>query len=288
MLSNQNALQCYELIYSSAKAQEYGLWTVKFWRFLALRLQGLTLISFLFIPIQLPYGTIYLPECVLVLAYLHLKTIRVSFFAGIFLFFFASFVVFLVGAVLVLAFAILPVLCSFLLNCYSKQCVITIVLLATSTSNGWVLDVAWWQHSNTDCILVIGKVHHSYSSKTPSRPWVIIKPSGSVVCGHCTCMAGQGETCSHIVGTVLYWLHIYIRDKKPCTTKVNIWIEWTAVKDIIYLMLKDIDFTSAKKKLKCTYEGEGQQLVQQLVVLIVEHCMKNTLHTIISLLRYRF
>ena len=71
------------------------------------------------------------------------------------------------------------------------------------------------------------------------------------------CMAGQGETCSYI-GAVLYWLeiHISIRDHTPCTSKENTWIEPTAVKDITYLMLKYIDFTSAKKKLKCTHEGE--------------------------------
>ena len=61
------------------------------------------------------------------------------------------------------------------------------------------------------------------------------------------------------VGAVLYWLetHICIRDQTPCTSKENTWIDRTAVKDITYLILKDIDFTSAKKKLKYTHEGEG-------------------------------
>ena len=61
-------------------------------------------------------------------------------------------------------------------------------------------------------------------------------------------MAGQGETCFHF-GAVLYWLNIRIRDQSPCTSEVNIWIERTAVKYIPYLMLKDIDLTSGKKKL---------------------------------------
>ena len=46
--------------------------------------------------------------------------------------------------------------------------------------------------------LVVGKMYHTYSSKIPHRPWVIIKWSGSVVCGHRTCMAEQGQTCSHV------------------------------------------------------------------------------------------
>ena len=64
--------------------------------------------------------------------------------------------------------------------------------------------------------LDVGKVCHSYSSKTPLRPWEIIKSSGSVVCGHCMCMAGQGKICSH-VGAVLYWLwaHVRIRNHLP-------------------------------------------------------------------------
>ena len=34
----------------------------------------------------------------------------------------------------------------------------------------WVLNVGWWQYS--ECTLVVGKVCHNYSSKTPLRPWV--------------------------------------------------------------------------------------------------------------------
>ena len=43
---------------------------------------------------------------------------------------------------------------------------------------GCVLDVGWRKYDTSDCILVIGKVRHSYSSKTPLRPWVIIKSNG--------------------------------------------------------------------------------------------------------------
>ena len=50
------------------------------------------------------------------------------------------------------------------------------------------------------------------------------------------------------------WRHIFVSDS---TSKENTWFEPTTVKDIPYLMLKGTDFTSAEKKLKCTYEGEG-------------------------------
>ena len=79
-----------------------------------------------------------------------------------------------------------------------------------------------------------------------------MKSSGTVVCGHCTCMAGQGETCSH-VGAVLYWLEtrVRIREQTTCTSMENQWMVPTAMKDIPYLMLDEIDFTTAKKKMKC-------------------------------------
>ena len=117
---------------------------------------------------------------------------------------------------------------------------------------GWVLDIAWRHYVDSDCTLVTGKVRHSYSSKTPLRPWVIVRSNGSVVSGHCTCMAGQGETCSH-VGALLYWMEarVRIRENTPCTSQENKWLMPSSVKDIPYLMLKDIDFTSAEKKMKC-------------------------------------
>ena len=81
-----------------------------------------------------------------------------------------------------------------------------------------------------------GKVRQSYSSKTPLRPWVIVRSNDFVVSGHCTCMAGQGETCSH-VGALLYWMEarVRIRESTPCTSRENKWLMPSAVKDIPYI-----------------------------------------------------
>ena len=52
-----------------------------------------------------------------------------------------------------------------------------------------------------DCF---GNVSHSCAvSSTPLQPWVVIKSTGEVVCGHCMCMTGLAKTCSHI-GELLY------------------------------------------------------------------------------------
>ena len=62
---------------------------------------------------------------------------------------------------------------------------------------------------------------------------------------HCTCMAGLAETCSN-VGAVLHWVEtdVRVRNATPCTSKENKWLMPTPVKDIPYVELRDIDFTT--------------------------------------------
>lgn len=35
------------------------------------------------------------------------------------------------------------------------------------------------------------------------KVWVLAKMDGEIICGHCTCLAGLSETCSH-VGAICY------------------------------------------------------------------------------------
>ena len=118
-------------------------------------------------------------------------------------------------------------------------------------TSGWVLEVEWKKYSEEGIVLMIGRVRHSYAAnKTPLRPWVLVRCNGTVIVGHCTCMAGLAETCSH-VGAVLHWLEtaIRVRDETPCTSKENKWLMPTPTQTIPYLQLSDIDF-SAPKRLK--------------------------------------
>ena len=108
----------------------------------------------------------------------------------------------------------------------------------------WVLEVRWTDRQGREVVLIIGKVRHSFAaSKSPLRPWVIIHNNGTVVVGHCTCMAGLAETCSH-VGALLHWVENTIRMSKEvsCTSQSNEWIVPRAVKSIPYQQLKDIQF----------------------------------------------
>lgn len=73
---------------------------------------------------------------------------------------------------------------------------------------GWVIECKWKVFP--ECCVVIGKVNHNYAlSASHLQPWVVINNSGVVICGHCICMAGLGETCSH-VGALLYLLEYRI------------------------------------------------------------------------------
>jgi len=39
---------------------------------------------------------------------------------------------------------------------------------------------------------------------TPYNCWLVIEVDGVIVCAHCNCMAGLGETCTHIVAVLFY------------------------------------------------------------------------------------
>lgn len=117
-------------------------------------------------------------------------------------------------------------------------------------TSGWVLNVEWKKYQEENIVLILGKVRHSYAaSKAPLRPWVLVDSNGTVLVAHCTCMAGLAETCSH-VGAVLHWVEtaVRVRNDTPCTSKENRWLMPTPVKDIPYLELRNIDFTTPKRQ----------------------------------------
>uniref|UniRef100_A0AAV2K1T0 Uncharacterized protein n=1 Tax=Knipowitschia caucasica TaxID=637954 RepID=A0AAV2K1T0_KNICA len=51
----------------------------------------------------------------------------------------------------------------------------------------------------------MAKVHHSQAlSEPPLKPWVSLQRDGTVLCGHCTCEAGLGESVIVMPLTELY------------------------------------------------------------------------------------
>ena len=75
------------------------------------------------------------------------------------------------------------------------------------STDGWVDQVT--SHA-IDCgVLMTARVRHSQRiSATPVKPWVAEEEGGTIICAHCTCMAGLGEACSHIAALLLSWKQI--------------------------------------------------------------------------------
>ena len=112
--------------------------------------------------------------------------------------------------------------------------------------DGWVLETLWKFYSTSDTFLLIGKVQHFYALReTPLKPWVAIRKNGMVECGHCTCMAGLAETCSH-VAAILFWLEtaIHVHKETTCTSKPNSWLPPslpTARQKVPFITMEELD-----------------------------------------------
>ena len=118
--------------------------------------------------------------------------------------------------------------------------------------SGWVgdLSVCYVEDSNEKVILY-AKVRHSQSVKaSPVLPWVGVREDGTVICSHCTCMAGLGEVCSHIAA-VLFAVQTYNRlnKDKACTSQLCAWLP-PIMQNVKYTPIAEIDFTAPSTKRK--------------------------------------
>ena len=68
---------------------------------------------------------------------------------------------------------------------------------------GWVRSVLVKKVG--DKRLVAGKVNHSQKlAQSPLIPWIVAKKDGQILLAHCNCMAGLGESCTHVAS--LLWV----------------------------------------------------------------------------------
>ncbi len=90
-------------------------------------------------------------------------------------------------------------------------------------------------------------MRHSQSlSALPLKPWVGIKQSDCVRAAHCTCMAGLGEACSHVVG-LLFASEENSKMKKQtsCTSLPCSWLP-PSFQNVSYEPLAKINFSVSK------------------------------------------
>ena len=76
--------------------------------------------------------------------------------------------------------------------------------------------------------------HSQRLSEKPLTPWVIAEKHGKIFVGHCDCMAGLGETCSH-VASMLWAIEsgVRLRDSMTVTQKTAYWLIPNSVRGAI-------------------------------------------------------
>lgn len=110
-------------------------------------------------------------------------------------------------------------------------------------ANGWVREILSKKFGENRLLIV--KVNHSQRmSEKPLTPWVVCEKPGKVVSAHCNCMAGLGESCSH-VASLLWAIEAGCkrRDSLTVTEKKAYWVLPSAVKSVPYSRVKDIKFS---------------------------------------------
>ena len=78
---------------------------------------------------------------------------------------------------------------------------------------------------------------------------------GEILAAHCNCVAGLGETCSH-VASVLWASEAGVRQREllTVTDRRAYWVQPTYVNDIPYAPVRDINFTG-RKGFKAAHEN---------------------------------
>lgn len=84
--------------------------------------------------------------------------------------------------------------------------------------------------------------HSQKINEPPLNAWFIAAPDGSIDCGHCTCMAGVGEVCSHI-GALLFAVDFITQNKcnTSCTDVRSFW-NVPKVTKVDYKPIQEINF----------------------------------------------
>ncbi len=139
--------------------------------------------------------------------------------------------------------------------------------------DGWISNVSVVPVSTCPgAFLVTACVKHSQKlSATLVKPWVAVKQIGTVLCCHCTCMAGLGEACSHIA-SVLFALEANTQLKKrtSCTSLPCSWLP-PSFQNVPYAEIADIDFENPKLKRRKMLEQSSSSPGQAAVAITSNH-----------------
>uniref|UniRef100_A0A1X7TL36 SWIM-type domain-containing protein n=1 Tax=Amphimedon queenslandica TaxID=400682 RepID=A0A1X7TL36_AMPQE len=85
-------------------------------------------------------------------------------------------------------------------------------------------------------------------SQALHEAWVVLDIAGNVLAGHCSCMAGCGEVCSHVAG-VLFKVEAAIRlqlGRMTCTSLPCAWNQAFSKKVLLSPMIEILFFKPKK------------------------------------------
>ncbi|KAJ8973105.1 hypothetical protein NQ317_006331 [Molorchus minor] len=90
-------------------------------------------------------------------------------------------------------------------------------------------------------VLILGTVMHSQRlGERHLKPWIVANEDGTILCAHCDCIAGIGETCTHVCA-VLFSIDDCFRKESESILDSS-WKNWRPKK------VQDIDFVSPNKQ----------------------------------------
>ena len=111
--------------------------------------------------------------------------------------------------------------------------------------------------------LFLSQVKHSQSlSLTPLKVWLVITVDGEVLCGHCTCMAGLGEACSHVAAVQFAAEANSITKRQFSSTSLPCsWLPPT-FRTVKFAEIRSIDFSTPKhrRKLSASDSDQGKKV----------------------------
>ena len=116
-------------------------------------------------------------------------------------------------------------------------------------TDGWVDQVM--SYAIERGVLLIARIRHSHQvSATPVNLWVAAEKGGTVICAHCTCMAGLGEACSHN-SALMFALEANTTMQKNAswTSQLCSWLP-PSMQKVEYVPISRIDFSTHAKKRK--------------------------------------
>lgn len=128
---------------------------------------------------------------------------------------------------------------------------------------GWVGDLSVHPVAGDDeRVILTANVRHSQSvSATPLKPWVAAIKCGTIICSHCTCMAGLGEACSHIAA-LLFAIEARNRlNDTSCTSQLCAWLS-PSMQNVSYAPIANINFTAPATKRKKVLDGTSSRCSQ--------------------------